>query len=409
MSRLNIDMSTVTRIVNLGINAVGLLQDRQLHHSETKSQRSLAKESIEKSRDFHKESQVLNKKSYLVDLFVSLEQHFQQLNADLVGSSKESQRDMFDQRNQQLQTIILSSSVMFSALSTVIIQGPLNAEASSFLIVSYSVVCSLSFAALFITIVICMEIVMRASRFMLTGSQLETANLRRAIESTERAINQLRHKAFADGSQVGSVATSTRIDRLGSVSSGLYSNKSGAAANLDAQGTPISDKSLSLNGISSKSEYFKTKDIALMEEEEIQKQWENHEKIVQNFLRMQEEIINEAANVRFCANPNQPRRKLFDEFWEGDCKIWSDIATATFYIGTVTLLIAAMIYMWSEFDFQYDSRAASLLAVAVIGISLIVGVFLGITLRMPLNESAQVAQAVDAAVARQTGDGMDNL
>jgi hypothetical protein len=57
-----------------------------------------------------------------MELFTSLEKHFQQLNADLIGSSKESERDMFDQRNQQFQTILLASSVMFSALSTVIIQ-----------------------------------------------------------------------------------------------------------------------------------------------------------------------------------------------------------------------------------------------------------------------------------------------
>ena len=30
---------------------------------------------------------------------------------------------MFDQRNQSFQTVILSASVMFSSLSTVIIQG----------------------------------------------------------------------------------------------------------------------------------------------------------------------------------------------------------------------------------------------------------------------------------------------
>jgi hypothetical protein len=41
----------------------------------------------------------------------------------LISSSKESESDMFDQRNQSFQTVILSASVMFSSLSTVIIQG----------------------------------------------------------------------------------------------------------------------------------------------------------------------------------------------------------------------------------------------------------------------------------------------
>ena len=85
---------------------------------------------------------------------------------------------MFDQRNQQFQTIILSSSVMFAALSTVIIQGPLNQNASVFLLVSYSLSTSLSFAFLFLTLLLCIEIINRASTFMYKRARKQTEQLK---------------------------------------------------------------------------------------------------------------------------------------------------------------------------------------------------------------------------------------
>ena len=106
---------------------------------------------------------------------------------------------MFDQRNQQFQTIILSSSVMFSALSTVIIQGPLSKEASSFLLISYSLSSALSFAILFLSIVICIEIISRASRFMYERAKNQTGQLKDAIKESNRMVKKLRRHGLQEG------------------------------------------------------------------------------------------------------------------------------------------------------------------------------------------------------------------
>ncbi len=49
------------------------------------------------------------KKEHLMGTYSALESHFVQLDADLVNALKESERDMYDQRNQQLNTLILAS------------------------------------------------------------------------------------------------------------------------------------------------------------------------------------------------------------------------------------------------------------------------------------------------------------
>ena len=51
-----------------------------------------------------------------------MEQNNDQLENDLNLASKETQRDMYDASNQKLQTLILSSTVMFVSLMTIMIQ-----------------------------------------------------------------------------------------------------------------------------------------------------------------------------------------------------------------------------------------------------------------------------------------------
>lgn len=229
----------IIQAISFIFGASSIYQSQILHQKQINLSKEQFKQSINKTRSFHHESLGLNKQTYLVNLFISLERHFQQLNADLIGSSRESERDMHDQRNQQLQTIILSSSVMFSSLSTVIIQGPLNPSSSSFLLISYSLSSSLSFGSLFICIVISIEIIMRSSRFMYEKSKNQTESLRLALSKTKQILKVIRSKSLED----------------------IYKIK---------QDSPEFNASEETN----------LKCITNMTEEEIKKRWETHEEAV---------------------------------------------------------------------------------------------------------------------------------
>jgi hypothetical protein len=144
--------------VGFGLTVGGLYLNRQQVTAEMTQTRQLHKAEIEDERLRHEKSLTTLKKTYLLDMFYSIQQHFQQLNSDLIGSTRESERDMFDQRNQGLQTIILASSVMFSALCTVIVQGYLPTNAAHVIFVLYAAFSTLSFLFLFLSIVICIEV-----------------------------------------------------------------------------------------------------------------------------------------------------------------------------------------------------------------------------------------------------------
>lgn len=359
----------------------GLYQERRFHNEELSVGKQQHFQGLKQAYLHHSKDQKLGKQTYLLDLYITIEEHFQQLNADLVGSTRESERDMFDQRNQQLQTMILASSVMFSALSTVIIQGFLDTSAiSPFLVIGYSLSTSLSFAFLFLSIVISIEIILRASKFMYHRSTRQSHNLQDAITNTNQVLKKIRYKG---------------------------NNKN--------DGNRFTD----------------------MNDEQIEKEFKDHERTIEEFLLSRERIIDVAANQFLnkadkavpaavgenvkCSsdhdkstsginavnavngthainmnghgavqgngngNGNGNANKSFNDFWHEKCKWWADVATSMFYLGTYSMLIALMIFMWSTFDITYGSPESASVAVILIGVSVIATVAVGVYMRCVEN------------------------
>jgi hypothetical protein len=278
---------------------------------------------------------------------------------DLISSSKESERDMFDQRNQQFQTTIISSSVMFSALSTVIIQGPLSNQASKFLLISYSLTTSLSFAFLFLSIVLCIEITSRASKFMYQRALLQTTQLREAIEVSKRAMDKLRNNM--------------QHNQPMSPSSGVESNCCFSPGSSDCS---YKKSSRHLNLITGEDKYIDDK-------------WKRHEEEIFGFLEEREKI-NENAWIskpesstgdRSTNDDIDPATMSFEDFWEKRCKVWGEAAIALFYIGSMMFLAGVMIFMYSQFYFVYAALSGALVAEILLGTGLILGIATVLTLR----------------------------
>ena len=141
-------------------------------------------------RDFHHQ-----KRMHLINVFMDVEQSNEQLESDLNLAMKESQRDMYDASNQKLQTLILSSTVMFVSLSTVIIQGQADTKDTSAPVYCMAAFGSLSFSLLFASIVSCIELLNRTAKFMMKQSdshqfRIDLAQKRnKKVYSTKPFIN----------------------------------------------------------------------------------------------------------------------------------------------------------------------------------------------------------------------------
>ena len=168
------------------VAAYGVYQSRINHTAELSYNSEKFDEALKLARYHHAVDISNTQKTYLLELYYSLKQHFQQLNADLISSGRESERDMFDQRNQIMQTIILASSVMFSALSNVIVQASIPQKTPSEVLISYAFFFSISFVFLFVAIIISLEVIRRSSEYMYKSSKNHSMRLEKALTDKEK-------------------------------------------------------------------------------------------------------------------------------------------------------------------------------------------------------------------------------
>ncbi len=338
------DSLSVYEVGGLVAAGYSLYQAKQLHDIELAKARDHHRESIRIAEEQHKKNLAEVKRTYLLELFNNLEQHFQQLNADLIASSKESERDMFDQRNQSFQTIILASSVMFTALSTAIIDGMIPYDASHYFIIGYALTSSLSFAFLFLCVVVCIELVLRASSFMYRRAHKHTESLRDAIEKTKVMMKRMRSRK------------PYRVDN----------ESRGSSRDVAVDDIATSDNRRS---------------IVQMEDTALEHEWSKHESEIQGYLS-QRELINDSCAVVANSDDSASNKKSFQQFWNESCKFWAELAILFFYAGTLNLLLSIMIFMWTQFFMEYNSMIAGVLAVSLISLSLVIGISAVVLLRI---------------------------
>jgi len=188
-------LDTVMSLASLGISMFTARQERRHHHENKEIERKHHKVVVEMEKRIHQEQMVINRKSVENDskrhketvqlteelhsashqlerslhqsqLCSALEQHLQDITSDLIVAGKEADRDMWDQRNAQFQTLLLSATVMFAAGMAVIVEGELPEKSETAIIIGYSASVGMSFAFLFVSIILCIRIVVAMSSFM---------------------------------------------------------------------------------------------------------------------------------------------------------------------------------------------------------------------------------------------------
>jgi hypothetical protein len=222
--------------------------------------------------------------------------------------------------------------------------------------------------------VLCVEVLLRASSFMYDRATNHTKQLREAIQKTKTMMQKIR---------VGEVQIPTR-----EIKSSKEERRNPIHENIEKH-CPIrtSDDSScesrkrndKVHNDTTEFGHIKSRQIAEMKEEDLQIEWERHEAEVHRYLEEREKI-NDQTSVLVSADANSSRMS-FEQFWRESCKVWGDIAILFFYAGTANLLLAIMIYMWAEFFLVYHNIIGAVLAVFVVGISIVVGIALYLFLR----------------------------
>jgi hypothetical protein len=226
----------------------------------------------------------------------------------------------------------IAAVIMLTALINVLIQGVFNHHTSDFINICYSLSNAASLALLVISIVLCTEIISRASSYMYLRSQNFTKELKEAVDETKKMMARVRGNGIAGP---------------------LF---------RDGLETPayhgVSDKS-------SKSD-----------------KWDEHEKEIYNFLSERDEIHDRLAAVLQHKGSNaEGAESDFASYWQNNWKRKADAAVLSFYLGTVFMIFANVIFMWEFWTYLYDSRDGGVLAVVILILSAVIGLLIFLRMR----------------------------
>lgn len=330
-------------------SSVGLYQASDQHKRSQELESAQHEEELRKMREQHKRELLTARQTYLLATYTDVEQYFQELNENLINTSRDAERDMVDQRNQQYQTILVAATMMLTALLSILYQGNLPEKIPNYILISYSLTNTASLMTLLANIALCIEIMSRVSKFMYRRSQSNIEHLTEAMEQTKRMMKHIRGNAISLTTPVKPTKTT---------------NESGA---------PVLPRTNSF------TQYNTRRAISKLPEEEIESEWLNHEEEVYKYLERRNRI-NERMEL-LAIDLNNEFRVSFQKYWNDNCRILGNMSLLFFYIGTSLMLVSTMIFMWSYFTENYNSPVAAIISTVTILISLLICLAVAIYLR----------------------------
>lgn len=345
------------------------------------------------SHRMHRESMDITKKIYLWDTATDLSQHFQQLNTDLISANRESDRDMYDQRSAQFQTIIVSATVMFAALCTVIIEGNLPEgccnEVIEYMLATFS---GISFALLFLSIVLSIKVILLASHFMYIKAKKHNKLLRETIEKTSEVLHllsKIRKKAR-------NCTTTAALNRMfeahhdqmqdfvtwrEKINEAIFRNE-GAHLKVPLHfanyNELISHDDESTNDESDREELAPVPALRYDVSGEIRpslisSNQNDHTRHMKEFSPYKERRGSLSKAIFGSPEATMHLTNTFEEYWRSKCHHFAYAALANFYLGTSFLLASIAVFMYAKFLKNYHNSPAGWITVTFICTSCVIG------------------------------------
>eukprot|EP01038_Epipyxis_sp_PR26KG_P005927 gene5927-8174_t len=293
------------------------------------------------AQQHHVEISNVQKQTYIMETLASLEQHFQQLNADLISSSRINDRYLFDQQLQSMQSLTVVGSVMIAGLTTVITQGTIVEGTDKTFLIFYSLTLSFSVGLLMLSTIISTELSIIISKFVQTRAKMYSKAIKEAREATEKVKKWIQN------------------------------------LNRDPEKPSPRHNQIPENRVH----------IANLEASQIKDIFNKHDTKIRKFMRTRENIIlanqiidtenGESFNIGNMSEKREGYHDMkvqgmsFGEFWGVYCNFWFVLASRCLYLGLLFLVMSLLLFMWMQFDQLYNNRVGAVISTLVIGITVI--------------------------------------
>jgi hypothetical protein len=288
-------------------------------------------------------------------------------------------------------------------------QGTLQTDLHWLFYAGFSLFNTLSLVSLVINVALCILITSRVTKFMYRKSDANIKHLRKVMRHTKDMMRNLRGTGATDTIQCSlnsAVGPSGQVNSSEDIENHDYKLPSGgsmleAYPSLEDHENSLKHKkprlfpqlSFTLRSKVSSSPVFPDqssspdrpakvtmrKNIALLSDADVEKEWSEHEKQVNEYLNHRSRL-GERLEAMAAEQENQERMS-FELFWTKYCRTMANTALVLFYFGTSCLLIGTIIFAWTNFIIIYKSDISAISSVATIGISLIICCGLAVYLR----------------------------
>jgi hypothetical protein len=392
-SRLN----GIGSIITAGVN---LYQTAEYSKRAQAQEQTRHEQEMELMRQQHRSEMITAKQTYLISTFTDIEQFCQELNENLLNSTKDAERDMVDQRNRQFQTILLAGTIMIASVMNILIQGPVPDSANEFSKIAYSFTNCASVFFIGVSMLICIQLVYRVTQFMYRRSELNLTQLRDAMGETRKMMRKIRGDegnpdvisihtvglqnvmaADDEGPEpqgaAGDDGSEEKEEQIEADDQYAASGIAGIAFRQPKKAQfqeSTAGVKTGRGGVPLKQQASSRSHISTLTADELEKQWREHEAEVHAYLNRRSAINERREMLRFGA-------VSFEHFWNTSCKDSGSVALISFYVGTSMMLLATMVYFWNTYLLVYTCSAGAITAVVTIGVSLVVTLGFAVYLR----------------------------
>jgi hypothetical protein len=334
------ETGTVITVLGAITSAYAVHNDKALHQEAVKIEKELHQREVEHAADLATSELRAAKRLCIAERNTELKQHFQQLNADLINGNREAERDMYEQRNSQFQTIIVASTVMFGALCTVIIEGQLPQELTETYGILIMATSGASFAFLFVCMVLCVQIILLSSKFMYIRASGHNKIVQELVVDSFNTLNKMNDhlKDMKDDALDTEQMWMEHVERVDQYMKERqrFNERLLGEAEEDA-----SDHDLSLA------------------------RWMSSD-VSGGGARVTEALLQRPSGAGPGAQTNS-----FEWFWDKHCKTHAWLALQLFYLGTVALLVSVALLVFASMQHTFNNARAGMVFMVFILVSVL--------------------------------------
>mmetsp|Transcript_12990 Transcript_12990/g.18159 ORF Transcript_12990/g.18159 Transcript_12990/m.18159 type:complete len:532 (+) Transcript_12990:176-1771(+) len=366
-------------------------------------------ESVKLTGDLHKQTIKLEQKLHQVSLCAALEQHLQDITSDLIVAGKEADRDMWDQRNAQYQTLLLAATVMFAAGMAVIVEGELPDDSNTAVIIGYSASVGMAFAFLFVSIILCIKTVVAMSSFMYRLTNKHQTVVTNLVLKATKVMDQL-FKMQEDFTTGGDKRNERPTPRPAPVSTGVSGVPGGISTATPSSGIPNNDSKKKSEDYEDLLKKLSTKRREI--NRYLTRHYLNRRLVTDDRINRQPKAFKATRRATIIRDPKEEKTKAFgrkcsynasqlpsksvfmdqkagapadhmdaevismtefEAFWHQNLKIPARFAMMSFYIGTGCLLCAISFLIFARFTLALKSPAGAYTFISFVGVSLALG------------------------------------